>query len=361
MAFARLKSLYKRHEKYGVILFFLAGLLLDVVLLGRIDSLFDIVQHAVYLAVVGILLTFEVIDAQGNLRVIGFLQKPWQYREEAIHFLLGALLSAFTIFYFKSASLLNSFLFFAVIVFLLVANELPSFRKMGLSIRFVLFSVCLVSYFSYVVPTLWGGVGFFPFVTALVLSGAILYGIYKFLEKRLENKDSLIGEIAMPTQLVFIVFFVMYVFQLIPPVPLSIKKIGIYHNVTKTPAGHELAHEQPWWKIWRSGDQHFVARPGDKIYCYFSVFSPTGFEDQVQVRWMYDGADGWSRSDAIPVKIAGGRDDGFRGYTFKENYQEGEWQVRIETMDGREIGRLYFDVVKDPVGTIERKFFKTLH
>lgn len=356
----RMSDFYQKHQKHAVVLFFIGGLLLDILLLERIDSMAVVGQHALYIFIVGFLLTFEVIDTQNKLQLPRFLQKIWPFRDEAVHFLLGALLSAFAIFYFLSASLLNTFIFFAVLVFLLVANELEGFRKIGLSIRFVMFTVCLCSFFGYLIPIFWGSVGAFPFVVSLILSGVVLHFICLFLQKRLGDSDFLRSHIARPAQSVLIVFLTLYIFQLIPPVPLSLKKIGIYHAVTKTSEGYELSHEQPWWKFWRSGDQHFVAQAGDRIYCFFSLFSPTGFQDQVKVRWMYRGPNGWSGSDAIPVKITGGRDQGFRGFTFKENYQDGDWQVRVETEDGREIGRLNFSVKKAAEPKVDREFFKAV-
>jgi hypothetical protein len=49
-----------------------------------------------------------------------------------------------------------------------------------------------------------------------------------------------------------------------------------------------------------------------------------------------------------PIRITGGRAEGFRGYGFKTKYSPGEWKVQIETTDGREIGRVYFDVELAP-------------
>ena len=52
-------------------------------------------------------------------------------------------------------------------------------------------------------------------------------------------------------------------------------------------------------------------------------------------------------SDRIRIDITGGRQEGFRGYTYKQNYASGEWQMRVETQDGRELGRIYFEVRED--------------
>jgi hypothetical protein len=82
------------------------------------------------------------------------------------------------------------------------------------------------------------------------------------------------------------------------------------------------------------------------------VFSPSRFSDQVLMRWYrYEskgGAQGWALQDTIPIKIVGGREEGFRGYGLKGNYQPGKWKVQVETTDGREIGRIYFRLESAP-------------
>ena len=156
-------------------------------------------------------------------------------------------------------------------------------------------------------------------------------------------------------------FLGLYLLGLVPPVPLSAKMMGIYHRIEKEGDDYLLYHERPFWKIWQKGDQDFVARPGDKIYFFAAIFSPARFDDTVFVRWMFHTSRGWSGSDRIALKISGGRKEGFRGFTVKQNfdYGDGRWKVLLEAQDGREIGRLYFDVKRgeeDPgrVFSVER-------
>jgi hypothetical protein len=137
-------------------------------------------------------------------------------------------------------------------------------------------------------------------------------------------------------------------------VPLSLQHVGIYHSVERVASGYQVTYARSKWRFWEAGDQTFVARPGDRIFCFFRIFSPAGFHDSVRVRWMYkDPRNGWQRRDAVPVAITGGREQGFRGFAFKANYQPGDWQVRIETANELEIGRIYLTVEADSQNSAE--------
>jgi hypothetical protein len=68
----------------------------------------------------------------------------------------------------------------------------------------------------------------------------------------------------------------------------------------------------------------------------------------VKVRWFWDNPNGgWMGTDAIPLTITGGGEEGWRGVAYKEHYTPGNWKVNIETNDGRDIGNIRFTVVED--------------
>jgi hypothetical protein len=161
----------------------------------------------------------------------------------------------------------------------------------------------------------------------------------------MHNRELLLRRVAYPYGGMLVTFLVLYALHLIPPVPLSIKHVGIYRSVERVKDGYQVTFAKPAWRFWETGDQTFVARPGDRIYCFFSIFSPAGFRDSVRIRWMYDDPrEGWTRRDVVPVAITGGREQGFRGFAYKGNFKPGDWQVRIETVDELEIGRIYLTV-----------------
>jgi len=356
----RLQLYYEQNERAVDIAFFAGGFLFDIVTLSRVDSWVSIGQQIVYLAIIAAVLLQMFFDEGKPPRDLTamFTVKRWyfQYRMAAVHFLLGSLLSVYTLFFFKSSSLLVSFAFLLFLLLLLLVNESKLFKAQGLSFKFALLSVCVLSFSAIVVPVFVGSIGVMVFLLSMLIGSIPLILIDRRIRLHAPDRAQQVRQqIFVPFSLVLIGFLTLYFFKLIPPVPLSIPFIGVYHGVEKTEAGYRLSHERPAWRFWQHGDQYFNAQPGDKIYVFFRIFSPARFSDQVTMRWYWKPkGSGWKLQDGIPIAIVGGRDQGFRGYGVKTNYQPGEWKVQVETTDGREIGRIYFDVA--PAAEMPRDF-----
>ncbi len=346
----QLAQYYEKNEGKIAVWFFVGGFIFDLVTLDRIDSWVTIGQQIVYLVVIMAALVqmfFEEAQPQADFEKM-FVIKRWyyNYRTAIVHFFFGNLLNLYTIFFFKSSSLLVSFGFMVFLIFLLVANESARFKSLGLSFKFALLSLCFLSFAAYVVPVFIGYMGLLVFLFSMLVGCIPLIGIGWYVQTYVPQHFARVkSQVLLPLGFVLLGFLTLYLFKLIPPVPLSIPYIGIYHGVERTSEGFKLAHERPWWRFWHNGDQSFSAQRGDKVYVFFRIFSPTNFSDQVLVRWYWkDNRYGWTVQDSIPIRISGGREEGFRGYGVKSNYQPGEWKVQVETSDGREIGRVYFDL-----------------
>ena len=345
---SRLRRFHAQYEAYLPATFFSGGFAFDVATLGRIDHWVTILQQGVFLLMIGSLLTFEArFDVRG-LPLPAWFEKHKGYYESLMHFLFGGLLSAYTIFYFKSSSLLSSALFLLLLVALLILNEQPFFRRRGLPVKFLLFSLCVASFFTYLVPILWRSIDVYTFAVSIasscLVTSLFLKAITQGVQLPLRSAKHLLAP-ALTVQLLFSLF---YFGGALPPVPLSVQYMGIFHEIEREGDRYLLSHENPAWRFWHNGDQVFRAREGDRIYGYARIFSPTHFSDRIFVRWLFEGAPGeWRTSDRIRIDIVGGRQEGFRGYTVKQNYEIGNWQMRMETEDGRELGRIYFRVQED--------------
>jgi hypothetical protein len=362
------RAFYKRHERHGPAAFFVAGFLFDVLTLGRIDDPFTIFSQLVYLSIVSVVWRWELLSSlsshvEAKVR-LGFLarwrDRFWRYHDEIVHFLYGSLLSAYTLFYFKSASLATSFVFMLVLAVLLVANELSRFQRSGPHLRLALLSLCWISYFSYVIPTLFGFVGWVPFTLAVGTGVLVIFALLKWTEtggsSALEVMAFQLRKGRAIALIVALGLTLAYAFRWLPPVPIAALEIGVYHHVEKVPGGfYQVRYVRPWYAIWQSGAQTFAARPGDKVHVFARVFAPGRFRDEIRVRWLKRGGRGWEGTDSIPLSLVGGRDEGFRGFAFKQNYSPGLWRVQLETTEGREISRISFEVIED-LGTDEREW-----
>ena len=90
--------------------------------------------------------------------------------------------------------------------------------------------------------------------------------------------------------------------------------------------------------------------PGEKIYFYASVFAPTGLETVITHQWQkYDEVQGrWIKVSRVDYDIKGGRDGGYRGYSFLSQATDGEWRVDVLSKTELLIGREDFEVVNVP-------------
>ena len=345
----RVKTFYHEHEPACTAGLFAAGFLFDTLAVGRIDKLHNILHQASYLGLCALFTSLELRELHGRFTPPERFKAAWRYHTGATHFMLGTLLNIYTLFYFKSASLGASLVFLLLLLALLAVNELKPFENSGTTLRMTLFSLCLVSYFTYLVPTLVGSIGVLPFLGSIVSASLCVAGLAWWLKDHLpEPEKTLRRHLLIPFASVALGFAVLYFTKIIPPVPLSLSSIGVYHDVRREGERFALTSTRSRWRFWQRGDQTFLARPGDKIHCFVSVFSPTRFKERLQVRWQFkDPATGWQDADAIPLDITGGRDEGWRGYTVKAKYKPGRWRVRVETSDERELGRITLNVVPD--------------
>jgi hypothetical protein len=352
-------ELQEKYETELEVLFFLGGFAFDALMVSEVDDPFAIIQQCVYLFVIASLIHFEILYRLHKWRPQGFWIKAWQYRNLLLHFLLGTLLNIYSIFYIKSASFVASLVFLALMIAMILANELPVIKKSKVSFKVGLFAICLFSYFSILYPLALGFVGWLPFGLAVVTTAAIFYLQYYLLKKKLPETNIVLRATVVPAVSVLVVFALFYTMGWIPPVPLSVKDQGIYHAVDRMDGKYYLSTEKVWWKFWQSGDQAFKAEPGDKIYFYAQIYSPARFSDQVYVHWLWKNPRmGWKSSDRIPLKIVGGRKQGYRGYAVKSNYQPGDWRVQVETALGQEISRMSFTVKDVPKNS--NRFFRVI-
>ncbi|MFB4391104.1 MULTISPECIES: DUF5924 family protein [unclassified Pseudomonas] len=124
----------------------------------------------------------------------------------------------------------------------------------------------------------------------------------------------------------------------VPPATLWMTEVAVSTEVINRQPGESL-DEIAASRIRSSG-----------LYAYTAINAPRGLNERIYHVWQHNGKE----VDRIALDIHGGRKEGYRAWTHKQNFPAnpvGKWQVRVLTEDGQVIGVLRFEVVDDvPAG-----------
>ncbi|MGQ0555346.1 MAG: DUF2914 domain-containing protein [Nitrospiraceae bacterium] len=331
--------------------FFLSGVTYDTLTLSRIDRLLDNLILLLYLVLLGALIVLtgrlgvEPPSDHAKLasysRFTGWVLESRPYYPMESQFLLGGLFSAYTIFYSRSATFTGTAVFFALLIMLLVANEFLRDRLSNFRILVGLYAVVSFAFFTFFVPVITGFMNAAIFILGALLSLGVTLYLVQLVYRRSPDQSGRQPFAVMTPAIVLIAMLVgFYFMNWIPPVPLSLKFGGLYHEVKRTGDQFELVFEKSWYQFWKRSDTTFPA--DEPIYCFTAVFAPVDLNTTIYHHWYYRPNDSrpFTHADKIPLKISGGREGGYRAYSFKQGLDPGDWRVDVEAEDGRIIGRV---------------------
>ncbi len=331
--------------------FFMSGVTYDTLTLTRIDRLQDNLLLLIYLLLLGVLIVLtgrlgiEPAPDREHLAALSpfarWMLTSRPYYPMAVQFLLGGLFSAYAIFYSRSATWTGTAVFFALLVALLVLNEFLRDRLSNLRLLVSLYAVVCFAFFTFFLPVMTGSMNAIVFLAGAALSLVVVFRVVQLIYR--DNPDRSRREAVSVTGPAFALIGALigfYFLNWIPPVPLSLKFGGIYHEVKKTGDRFELSFDRQWHEVWKRSDSTFPA--DEPVYCFTAVFAPVALSTTVYHHWYYrpDDTKAFIHADKIPIKISGGREGGYRAYSFKQRLEPGDWRVDVETEDGRIIGRV---------------------
>jgi hypothetical protein len=112
----------------------------------------------------------------------------------------------------------------------------------------------------------------------------------------------------------------------LPPVPV----VCVGHDAGTAIAQREL--------VGRAGSFPTGTR---RVYAWFSVAAPARWRQPVQFHWFHDGV---SSGNPIDHEVTGGRETGFRTWTWRNAPAAGNWRVDLVTDSDQLVGRVRFRV-----------------
>ncbi|MEK7063063.1 MAG: DUF2914 domain-containing protein [Patescibacteria group bacterium] len=346
MAFSDLRAFIIRYQHQLSIGSFFVGFTIDTIILKRIDLLISNLLLFTYLSVV-ILSMVLLHYAAAHPPRREWWKRVHLYIPFVAQFAFGGMFSGFLIFYSQAGSVIASWPFLLIIVGLLFGNEFLRNYQQRLTYQSLLLFFCFFSFSIYALPIFLGRMGDDVFElsggAALLLIALFLYLLSFIDHKRVQTS---LWNIILGSFVIYGLITALYFSNTLPPIPLALKDIGVYHSIERSESDYVATGEPaPWYARYTGVEVHL--RPNDVLYAYSSVFAPTNLATSVVHEWQYyDELRGeWVTEATIPFPISGGRDGGYRGYTTRANLRAGLWRINVETARGQLIGREVFTVI----------------
>ena len=346
----RLFVLWQKYEHHLGVAAIFAGFIFDLIIADRPDSIPNNILLLSYLFIAGATIVLL------NIRAPRHREQEHSFEQLLLllilQFCFGGLASNLLVLYGRSGTFGGSALFVGLLGALVLGNEFLRGRYALLRFNIVALYLLLLSYCVIAVPTfITHTIGVWVFL----LSGAVSLGVvavFIFLVSvvALQGRREELVAVVTTVGAIFVIFNLLYFLNVIPPVPLALKDIGIYHSLLRRSSGEYLAiYEKPRrYEIWRATAMAYTLTPGEGAFCFSSVFAPTELEAPIYHRWEYynEETGGWETRSRVSFPISGGRSEGYRGFSTKYALVVGRWRCDVETSEGALIGRTGFTVVE---------------
>ncbi len=344
----RIRGFWTRYERHATAIAFIAGFIVDSLTLRRVDLWIENLVFIAYLAIAGACIVLS--NAYGGGRLAGrFGSNRSHWLPIIMQFAFGALMSGFFVFYSRSATLARSWPFLLLLVGLAVGNEVFKKRYALLTFQVSVFFVVAFSYAIFAVPVALRSLGVHTFLVSGIAGLAIVVLLLTALgrvspARFAESRTRIIASVAA----IYLAFNLLYFTKSIPPIPLALKDIGVYHSVERAPSGDYRVTYEPvrWYELGKRIRPVFHRIGDEPVYVFSAVFAPTRLTAPILHRWSrYDERSGrWVQTTAVRFTIFGARDGGYRGYSLKTNLEPGRWRVDVITERDELIGRIAFRI-----------------
>lgn len=336
------KEYLQKYERHVGAVSIILGFIWDFFTFARPDQLLGNIILLSYLigAALGIAL-LSLYRKRGEITPIILLA--------LVQFAFGNIAGSFLFLYGKSGTFEGSSLFLLILGVFLVGNEFMREKYSRINFHISVWYFLSLLYFTFIVPMVLGKMGDLVFflggVISLVFAGVLLFILH--LTSNDITKE--IKKVALYISGIFVAFNAFYFLNIIPPVPLSLQEIGIYHLVERTSnANYKTLYEKPeWYEFLSDTKKVFNKYNNESTYCFSSIFAPVKLSTGINHRWEYydEISNEWGTVSIVPFTITGGRDNGYRGYSQKQNLTPGRWRCSVETTTGALVGRTTFAVV----------------
>ncbi len=343
-----MKAIIQKYERFLMPVTLLAGTALDFFTFNTIQIKTQLILLVIYFVLAGLCIAYiHLHDSKGQIDRHPISRFARLTSQATLQFTFGALLSSSLVFYWYSGALGVSWPVILLLAILMVSNEAFRHYYSKPIVQIAVYFFTAFSLLTLILPVVFNSLSVWLFVYAGVLSLVFISFYIAGLARLVLHLREKTYRLFIPVLCILAGMNALYFFNMIPPIPLSLREAGVYHNIKRSGSDYVMQEEdQRWFESLLPGQTVHLAA-GEKVYIYASIFAPADLNTQVVHHWQYyDASMGkWVSKDKLSYSITGGRKLGYRGYTLKSSVLPGKWRVDVETPRGLVLGRINFTVV----------------
>lgn len=339
--YKRVRAFAHQYERWFMPAMLVGGTAFDVWQFRVLDLREKFIVMCVYVLAVMGAMALTAYKRSDDLSPLRYLKLAAPFAQQ---FAMGGLLSTALLFYWFSGTLSVTWPLVALVAFLMISNEtlrhivLRPMVQIGM-LYFALFSLFAI-WFAHLFASLSWPVflaGGFASMVVMSLLLALLVNLGDLYADRVRMWLVIAG--------VFVFMNTCYFLNIIPPIPLALRDATMAYSVTND---YVLVTPEESWIDRLIPGETILVTPGDPLYAYTAVYAPEGLTTTIVHKWQRYDADmhQWVTEHTLSFAIAGGRPDGYRGYSMVSSLAAGKWRVSVETLTGQVLGRLTFTAVR---------------
>lgn len=346
----KLSLLVQEGKQHATTLLFIVGFIFDVIILPEAGHMLTVWIGLLYISIVaGAIAGREWLISQNTASKSE--QRLFSFLTFVIAYFSGSALSFISVYAIRSAAFSVSWPLLVVLLLCVLVHELVSSHHFRFTLDVGVLFIAVLFFSVFNLPLFLKVQNDVTFVIsagiAVLFSLAYVY-LLGFMSESAEEEAPRLYALS-----VGIPMFIgmLYFLNVIPAVPLSLANGGVYHRVVRDENGEFLATQEVDERIAASFRVpiYHIGDGDTGAFFFSSVNAPAELTAPISHVWEYydEVSRKWKTMTTIDFTLSGGRENGYRAYSQKENLIEGLWRVTVKVDSKRIVGRMKFYIVKD--------------
>ncbi len=344
-----LSKLLKESKHHITTLLFLGGFIFDLIILPEAGHLLTIWIGTLYLFIVAVAIALrEWIISQNTASRTE--QRIFSTLTFIIAYFSGSALSFISVYALRSAAFAVSWPLLLILLLCVFVNEFVSSHHFRFTLDVGVLLLALLFFITFNIPVFLKVQNDTTFLISVVVT-IVISLLYIFLLQF--TSESASEEVSRLYALgIGIPMFIgmLYFLNVIPAVPLSLANGGVYHSIVREEDGEFSSTKEVDTRIFAQlrVPVYHLQDSDTGVYFFSSVSAPAKLTAPISHVWEYYDpvTRKWEEKTTISFTLDGGREDGYRAYSQKENTLPGLWRVTVKVDDKRIVGRMKFYITE---------------